>query len=114
MVLARRLLCATALAGGVIFALSIIIKAPADLPAQSVPVTITGSVPLKAKPQDVRLPKPQSTSPAIRRLGAACPSRVWHSRWRSVLFRSFLPCLPFTQLRLLWPDQYSGARLKSF
>jgi hypothetical protein len=60
MVLARRLLCATALAGVVIFALPIIIKAPADLPSPSMPVTITGSVPLKAKPQDVRLPKPQA------------------------------------------------------
>src|SRR5215211_1084288 len=59
MVIARRLLCATALAGVVLFALPIIIKAPPDLPSPSTPVTVTGSVPLKAKPPDIRLPKPQ-------------------------------------------------------
>jgi hypothetical protein len=67
MVLARRLLCATALAGVVIFALPIIIKAPADLPAPSMPETITGSAPLKAKPQNVRLPKPQAPPPEMLR-----------------------------------------------
>jgi hypothetical protein len=60
MILARRLLCATALAGAVIFALPIIIKAPADLPSPSIPVIVPASVPLKAKPQDVKLPKPQA------------------------------------------------------
>jgi len=60
MVLARRLLCATALAGVVIFALPIILKSPVDLPSLSPPVTIPASVPFKAKPEDVRLPKPQA------------------------------------------------------
>jgi hypothetical protein len=67
MVLVRRLLCATALAGVVIFALPIIIKSPADLPSPSMPVTITGSVPLKAKPHIVRLPKPQAPPPELLR-----------------------------------------------
>ena len=67
MVLARRLLFATALAGVVIFALPIILKVPADLPSRSMPVTITGSVPLKAKPPDVRLPKPQAPPPELLR-----------------------------------------------
>src|SRR5215213_11813190 len=60
MVLARRLLCATALVGVVIFTLPIILKMPADLPSSSTPVTIPARVPSKAKPQDVRLPKPQA------------------------------------------------------
>jgi hypothetical protein len=61
------LLCATALADVVIFALPIIIKEQAELPSPSVPVTITGSLPLKAKPQNVRLPKPQAPPPALLR-----------------------------------------------
>jgi hypothetical protein len=60
MLLARRLLCATALAGVVIFALPIIIKAPSDLPFLPVSVTIPASAPPKTRPQDVRLPKPQA------------------------------------------------------
>jgi hypothetical protein len=60
MVLVRRLLCATALAGIVIFALPIILKTPSELPLPSMPLTVPTSAPLKTKPQDVRLPKPQA------------------------------------------------------
>jgi len=71
MVLARRLLCATALAGVVIFALPIILRTPANLPSPPVPVTIPASVPLKAKPQNIRLPKPQA--PPLELLRGALP-----------------------------------------
>jgi hypothetical protein len=71
MTLARRLLCATALAGVVIFALPIIIKAPPDLPSPSAPITIPTNVPLKAKPQDVRLPKPKA--PPLELLRGSLP-----------------------------------------
>jgi hypothetical protein len=67
MLLARRLLCLAALAGVLIFALPIIIKPPADLPSTPGPVTITGSVPLKARPHNVRLPKPQAPPPELLR-----------------------------------------------
>jgi hypothetical protein len=66
-VLGRRLLCATVLAGAVILALPILIKAFPGSPPDPTPVTITISQPLQTQQHGVRLPKPQAPPPELLR-----------------------------------------------